>query len=426
MNLLDTLIRISPSLVNTIHILFYLNLRTRNPFNILLLLIFHPLPMVVGLAVVQNNNDVEAIPIALFALYMFYTLWMFRQLVTDDSYPRLFYCVALIVSAGMVVFLPMKMVLMFAFHIPPGDRLTLYCIAGYLCVFVPALPFLYRYARAPFRKLLDVVDTQKWYIVAPIPVCFCLLSFAAGSIMDSEPTQPASRLMDMVIPATIVVYFLSMSGFLLNRNAWLVLQQRLAAAEQLERTYQFYNVELSRREQSLRKLRHDFRHHLVHLDSLARAGDLDGIEKHLKNLSGFEKDFAVTPLCENSTVNAIVSFYLSSAERNGTICTARAFVPERLEVTGAELSLVIGNALENSIKATEAMGELGYIAFTAHLAKSYLVLKFSNNYVKNAYRHGQGVGLESIREIAEKYQGRVEVRDDGREFELTVFLLLVS
>jgi signal transduction histidine kinase len=355
---------------------------------------------------------------------MFYALWVFRQLVTDDSYSRLFYCLSLILSTGMAVILPVKTALMVVFGIPPGDRLTILCILSHLCVFVPALPFLYRYTRAPLQKILDAVETQKWYLVSPIPVCFCALNFATGIIMDANPEQPAVLLMGLIIPFTVFAYFLSMSGFLFNRSARLILQQRLMAAEQLERTYRFYNAELSRREQSLRTLRHDFRHHIVHLDALARNADLDGIGKHLSSLSGFENDFAFAPLCENPTVNAIASFHLALAGKNGAACTARAFVPEQLDIGGAELSLIMGNAFENSVKATEGMGEHGYVAFAAYPAKSYLVLKFSNNYDRETYRQGQGVGLESIREVAEKHQGRVEIKDDGREFELTVFLLL--
>lgn len=422
MNVIETFIRISPAIVNGVHILFYLNLRTRNPLNYILLLTLLPLPMVAALAIIPNNTSLNVVPLPLFVLYIFYSLWIYRQLVTDDSYRRLFFCGTFIVSAGMVVILPIKVVLMHFFHISPGDRLTHLCLIGFLFVFVPALPFLYRYARAPFRKLLDAVESQKWYVVAPIPVCFCLLAFAAGAIMDADPDNPAVLLVGLVTPATIVVYFLSTSAFLINRNARIILQQRLEAAEQLEKTYQFYNIELGRKEQSLRKMRHDFRHHIVHLDALAREGDLDGIEKHLRNLSGFEKDFSVATLCENRAVNAIASFYLAKAELNGTVCVARAFVPEKLGVSGAELSLIIGNAFENSIKATESLGELGYISFTASLSKNYLVIKFTNNQEKKAYRRGLGVGLDSIREIAEKHQGRMNVKDDGREFELTVFL----
>lgn len=422
MNLIETLIRISPVLVNTVHILFYINLRARNPVNILLLLVLNPLPMVVSLAVSPDNHGISAIPATFFVLHLFYMLWMFRQLATDDGYPRLFFCGALVVATGMVAILPIKVFLLYVLRIPPGDRLTILCLIVYLFVLVPALPFLYRYTCRPIRKLLDAVETQRWYIVVPIPVSFCLLGLAASAVMDSDPGHPAVRLMGLVIPAAIVVYFVSTSAFLINRNARIMLQQRLAAAEQLEKTYQFYNIELSRKEQSLRKLRHDFRHHLIHLESLARDGDLDGIESHLKSLSGFDREFSVTTLCENPAVNAIVSFHLSVAEKNGAACIARAFVPEKIPIGGAELSLIIGNALENSVKATAPLGELGYIAFTAYLAKSYLVIKISNNHEKKAYRRGQGVGLESIREIAEKYQGRVDVADDGREFDLTVYL----
>ncbi|MCC8109000.1 MAG: GHKL domain-containing protein [Planctomycetes bacterium] len=47
----------------------------------------------------------------------------------------------------------------------------------------------------------------------------------------------------------------------------------------------------------------------------------------------------------------------------------------------------------------------------------------SNNYVSGAYNKGKGVGLASIRQVVEQYNGRVEITDKDGTFSLAVSML---
>lgn len=90
------------------------------------------------------------------------------------------------------------------------------------------------------------------------------------------PSDYKVLLVGTLMPVCSIAYFVSTYLFLINYQSKLVLGQRLHAAEQLEETYAFYDSRLSERETRLRRLRHDFRHLVVHLEELARNWDRDG------------------------------------------------------------------------------------------------------------------------------------------------------
>ncbi len=405
--------------INIIHTLFYLRLKTRNPLRFISLFIF--VPALWPVAVWLSTTAPYLMPVAMTG-YVISAFWIFRMLITNDKYSRILLTGALVLSFTQVLRIPPLLIMVYAFGWPGPESLYKTTFI-YPVVFALLSPLLFKYARKRVMRVLDIAETQKLYLVGLMPVLLMVLGLLNIYLVTSSPHTPGVLPVGILTPVCILAYFVSTFLFLVNYQDKQILKQQLAAAEQLEHTYEFYDRLLSEKESRLRTLRHDFRHLAVHLDSLADKGDLENLKQELGTFFRPEApDLLITPFCENHTVNALVSYHFARAEKQKVNCVATAFVPAKLPFPDAELALLLGNALENCLKGAGPLGEMGYITFTAKPVKGALVMIFTNNYDKKTYAKGEGAGLASIRQLCDLHQARVEVADTGTEFTLRVFL----
>ncbi len=416
MNLLPTFILMT---VNGTHGYLYLRLSTRNPLRFLAVYLGLPVLMIGWM----HLGDM-----AFKGIFMLISLasyvWVNKLFVTKDNFSRVFFCFVFVIAVALVIRAPFFLVAAYGLGWPSGEaeRFTFFI---YPVVLLLLSPVLIRYVREPFRRMLDIVETQKWYLVCLPPLLLTSISDIMNFPSEAMTDEFKLRGISVILPVCVVAYFVSLYFFLINHRDKELLRQQLDAAGRLEHAYEFYGRELEEKENRLRTLRHDFRHHALHLAALVREGDLAGLARELEAVAKTGTGFAVAPLCENRTVNAVVSYHFGVAEEKGVHCVAKAFVPADLPVPDAELSLLLGNALENCVKGAGSLGDLGYIVFSARPVRGYMAFTFENNYRPGGYVTGERAGLVSIRQLCERRHGRMEVTDSGGKFILKAFVAMV-
>jgi hypothetical protein len=105
-------------------------------------------------------------------------------------------------------------------------------------------------------------------------------------------------------------------------------------------------------------------------------------------------------------------------------------------ISDIDLSVILGNALDNAIEATEQIEEIDrrVISLTLQSDKGLLIIKLRNpitgqlakengQYISTKADHiHHGFGITSIRLLVEKYQGLMQIDTKESEFSLTVIL----
>ncbi len=408
--------------VNTSHVFLYLRLSTRDPLRFLPIYLGLPVLMI---GTMQLGNSFPSIRGILMPMFIACCAWTYRRLVTNDNYSRIFFCFAFVIACALVIRTPFFLVMAYGLGWPAreAERLVFFL---YPVILLLLSPFLFRYVREPFRRILGIVETQKWYLVCLPPLILTsigdIINFPSADITHEFKLRSISA----ILPACVVAYFASLYLFLIShRDKELFLSQRLSAAGRLEHAYEFYGRELEEKESRLRTMRHDFRHYALHLLSLARTGDLSGLTRELEDVAKMGGGIAISPFSENRTVNAVVSCHFCVAEKKGVHCVAKAFVPADLPIPEADLSLLLGNALENCVKGATPLGERGYITFSARPVRGYMAFTFENNYEPGAYATGEKAGILSIRQICERHNGRMEAVDKEGKFTLKAFVTMM-
>ena len=301
----------------------------------------------------------------------------------------------------------------------PPDK-PWFCFAA--CIFYNAVCWLitaaayYPATHAVRMMVEDDNFAQTWYAFWVLPLVFILLNLFM--IPRYPTTLQTGRVLQVYIVLSIALLFLMLffnAIFLLmaisiNRNARLQQENQFLSMQQ--QRYESLKAAI----EEARQARHDMRHQMNQLSALAEAGDLDGLKAYLaKTVSRIpELDMS---FCENRAADSVVGYYCALAKREGIPFCAKLDLPQTLPVDEIDMCLVLSNLLENAFEASlRTAPARRKIEVTAYVHAARLVLIEAENafdgeinensgVFRSSKRKGNGIGIQSVRHIAEKSGG---------------------
>lgn len=108
----------------------------------------------------------------------------------------------------------------------------------------------------------------------------------------------------------------------------------------------------------MRGYKHDFHHHLQTLRGQLEAGEVDRALAYIEQLDNQLINVDTLLKTGNVSLDAILSAKIAQAKAENIAVTVKANVPDTLTISDLELSIVIGNLLDNAIEACRTvMGE---------------------------------------------------------------------
>lgn len=182
------------------------------------------------------------------------------------------------------------------------------------------------------------------------------------------------------------------------------------------------------------RLRHDFRHSVHLLSSLANEGDIESIKKHLAAYESELLKHMPANYCADDTLNALFGYYHEMAVLASIKTDWKTRITKPLSIPGTDIAALFGNILENAIEGCKTLPEgQRYFKLSVEIKQEnslYIVSTNSfNGYVKktkdryNSTRHsGRGTGLASINAVAEKYSGYSQIYNSDKEFFVDVMI----
>lgn len=171
-------------------------------------------------------------------------------------------------------------------------------------------------------------------------------------------------------------------------------------------------------------IRHDIKNHLFALKSLYEKGDIDSFKDYfnciLSNIDMEEK------LCNsgNIIVDSMINYKLKGVAN--TDISVDVFIPEKLDISDMDITVILGNLLDNALRAIKKVkerGEESKLHLNLNYTKGRLILRIENSYLNvNLVRgnflttkkdkKGHGLGLESVKEVLSKYDGVLQITCD--------------
>ena len=209
-------------------------------------------------------------------------------------------------------------------------------------------------------------------------------------------------------------------------------QQVKAMKKRLEEAENFYG--------SIRKVRHEMKNHMANIKGLAGAGQYGEIEDYVRRMDETMQELEYRYVTGNVVTDVIINDKWRRAEKAGIRFDADFRYGGEIPVF--DIGIILNNLLDNAIEACEKLEPgKGFIRLSLKRKKQFLILYVENSFdgavpiskgsplpptTKQSILPGiiteHGIGLENVRDIAERYFGGVNIKVKGGVFHVTVML----
>ena len=188
---------------------------------------------------------------------------------------------------------------------------------------------------------------------------------------------------------------------------------------------------------NMRGWRHDYHNHIQTLKAYMEMKQYGEAEHYLDVLDQDLRTIDTVLKTGNVMVDAILNSKLALIRERQIHVDATAIVPEDIPIPGIDLSVIIGNLLDNAMEACMKMPvQERFIRIYIDILKKQLYISVTNSMPGNARRAGgrfvsgkaggHGFGLLRIDSIVEKHSGYVNRQSEHGVFATEVLLPLLK
>jgi len=202
---------------------------------------------------------------------------------------------------------------------------------------------------------------------------------------------------------------------------------------QLELQQQNYKL-INESIEKTRAFEHDIRHHISAVKAMLSKDNIHEALDYVEKLDSQQIDNKLPMICKNFTIDSLLKYYMSRCKASNIDFKAKMNIPEELKIDDLDISIVLGNCIENAIEACEKMNQTEgrFIALGSGIFGENLVFKMKNSFngqivkVDNRIRSSKGdrlgIGLSSVNQIISKYNGVFEINYTEDVFEVRMVL----
>lgn len=184
-------------------------------------------------------------------------------------------------------------------------------------------------------------------------------------------------------------------------------------------------------------LYHDFKNHLLTLDSWVRCGNFDEYYAYMERI---RKPFLERPLerrTGHEVVDLILNYKIFEAEKQNirVKCEVHGYMDFKLDITDEDACSLMGNLWDNAIEACKRLqAEERWIDFRIRIRPGKLLVEITNSCLEirtdgngklittKKDKSFHGIGMRTIRSITERYNGYFNYVSNDHTFKVEVMI----
>lgn len=185
--------------------------------------------------------------------------------------------------------------------------------------------------------------------------------------------------------------------------------------------------------ESLKILKHDMKNEWIVIYNALKEGNYDYAEEIAGKMLNFKiESFEEYITVLNPAINALLNYKLNIAKQKGINVTS--YVQEDFDsFDDYDIVMLISNLLDNAIEASEKVSD-SKISIIITTKMNYLSIVISNKIEKSVLKVNHflkttksdsvnhGLGIKSVKQICEKYNGMIDYYETGNMFVVDVML----
>lgn len=182
--------------------------------------------------------------------------------------------------------------------------------------------------------------------------------------------------------------------------------------------------------------RHDYHNHIQTMKVYLEMGKLEELGDYLNKLDQDLTTVDTVIKTGNTKVDAALNSKISLAKQKGIRVEAKAIVPSNISISEVDLSLIIGNLMDNAVESCMKMKEEDerFIRIYVDILKGQLYIYVMNSVGEKLKKTGgkylstkggnHGFGLMRLDNVVKKYGGYLNRQDETDVFATEIMLPL--
>jgi sensor histidine kinase regulating citrate/malate metabolism len=181
------------------------------------------------------------------------------------------------------------------------------------------------------------------------------------------------------------------------------------------------------------KLKHNIKNQLLAFYDILDTPEIDLLKNKVAETFEELKNLDNCIFSNNPSINSLLKIKSAKAFSEGVPVNANIDVPSHLCIDIGDLGIFYGNILDNAIEASQKVAiEERYIEISIKYLTGAIISIVRNSKenipcntgfsTKKSNKWKHGIGIDSIRNIASKYNGTVQFNDQGDSFEVKAIL----
>ena len=189
---------------------------------------------------------------------------------------------------------------------------------------------------------------------------------------------------------------------------------------------------LEAHQSEIRAMKHDLKNQIIVMDSYMKTGSMNLAREQLVTLIEQLSNSDKYIFTEHAGINGLLAMSYKKAKEEGIVCDFNIQLPSNAGIADIDLVTLVGNILDNAIEACLNCNDKPYIRMEMMKQNNTLLLRCENSTdgksksIKTNKEDpiNHGIGIKTVRQIVEKYDGELQYHFTSYHFvlEFTLFL----
>jgi len=239
-----------------------------------------------------------------------------------------------------------------------------------------------------------------------------------------------------IILITVCISALSLLELLLFYN---ILKNSIQEAEKDKLLFQYeieskYYSQINDILEDMRIIKHNLKNSLIIIDTYNKTNQKEKLQKYVDELLNETNVLVVPQIDKENIITSYLSYKVEQAKANEIKVDIENNLTSTINIDKTDICQVIGNIMDNAIEANKKNIDK-YIKLLLYNKDNYMIIKSENpakepllikdNVIlttkKDTKKHG--LGLKSIKKIAEKHDGSLEAELTNEVFQIKAVFL---
>lgn len=275
-----------------------------------------------------------------------------------------------------------------------------------------------------------------WFSVATALLPFTSLFIVFILYRYCYVTNEVIHRISILISAFVLIISNLLILFIIDKQEkFYVTKERLAFAEIHIKEQRAHYAELYAQQEALKKYRHDSKNFYVSLISILENKSTEEAISYIKDKMSIISDNSKSINSGNPVVDSIIYSKKQICDNKAIVLKTSLKISENIKIDELEFGVLIGNALDNAIEATEELADSNkkIINLTILTSGEMISIEISNPTIKDidttnietskTDKTQHGYGLKGIETITNKYNGNLSLCCENNIFTLSAILV---